>query len=312
MKLFFRTGYLILCVWAYLLAVPQDKINGWIHRGNGDVFPGELSFSGKRIVSVRRINPDNIDTTLHITPIMIDLNFYPSSDTDHVDSMMTFRGMGLYLVEDSPYILLRTVQNLQQPDTLGILLTVPGEEGRIHALYQHIYDYLSTSPADSCSIHLPFRILYNEKIWWNGIPGMWIPEFKNLMRDSEFENVWIVRDNTLMRDMIFGNIRMILSYEDLKKYETGKPAESDWFETLGNTGLQFPSGLSYGLSESVFLENKLSREIFLQLVSVLPAEFLGIDKRFGLLVPGYSASFAVFRVEKTECEFMVLEGIYVR
>ncbi|MCD6234805.1 MAG: hypothetical protein J7K63_07200 [Candidatus Marinimicrobia bacterium] len=312
MKSAFRAMCLILCLFACLPALPRDRINGWIHRGNGDVFPGELAYSGNRIISVRRIQVDHIDTTLHITPVMIDLNFFSFNDSNYVDSIMIQRGVGLYLSKASPYILLKTVRNLQKPDTLGMLVSVPETEGSIHALYQRIYDYLSAAPEDSCRLPLLFQTRNGRKIWWHEIPGMWIPEFQTLVRNSDWEGVWVVRENSLQSDMIFENTRMILGYEDLKTYEKGKSAESDWFETLGNTGIRFPACWFYGMSDSLLKANRLSREVFLQLASVLPAEFLGIDKRFGLLVPGYSASFAVFKEAKGLCEHLVIEGVYVR
>jgi hypothetical protein len=297
---------------ACLLALPRDHISGWIHRGNGDIFPGELAYAGNRIISLRRVPIDAIDSTLHIIPAMIDLNFYSGRDRSLVDSLMIHRGAGLYLTEENPYILLRTVQNLQEPDTLGLRVLIPNEDGKIHALYQQIHDYLSIPSEDSSYLTLPFQFLGPNKIWWDEIPGMWIPEFKALIQETNWESVWVVREKSLQPDMIFENTRLILNYEDLKTYEKGKPTESDWFETLGNMGLRFPVSWFYGMSDSILQANRLSREVFLQLTTVLPAEFLGIDLRFGLLVPGYSASFAVFKESGGPCEHLVIEGVYVR
>lgn len=312
MKFIFRAGCLIVCFSVYLLALPRDQISGWIHRGNGDVFPGELAYSGNRIISVRRVQLEDVDTTLHIIPAMIDLNFYSSQDTATIDSVMIHRGAGLYLAEAPPHILLRTVRNLQEPDTLGLRVSIPKEDGSIHALYQQIFDYLSKTPEDSCRLSLPFQFRDPGKIWWDEIPGMWIPEFQTLIQSADWKAVWVVREKSLHPDMIFENTRLILNYEDLKIYEKGKPAESDWFETLGNTGLRFSESWFYGMSGSILKANRLSREVFLQLTTVLPAEFLGIDHRFGLLVPGYSASFAVFKESGGPCEHLVIEGVYVR
>lgn len=312
MKFTFRAGCLVMCLSANLLAFPQDHISGWIHRGNGDIFPGEMVYSGNRIISVRRIQLEAIDSTLHIIPALIDLNFYSSKDRGLVDSMMIHRGVGLYLAEAPPYILLKTVKNLQEPDTLGLRVSIPKEDGKIHALYQQIHDYLSIPPEDSCHMTFLFQFLNLFRIWWDDIPGMWIPEFQALIQSADRETVWVVREKSLHPDMIFENTRLILSYEDLKTYEKGKPAESDWFETLGNMGLRFPESWFYGMSDSVLKANRLPREVFLQLTTVLPAEFLGIDHRFGLLVPGYSASFAIFKGIEGPCEHLVIEGVYVR
>jgi len=307
MRHFYGTGILILCMTTHLLTASPEKISGWIHRGNGEVFPGELAYTGKRIVSVRKVNVDNIDTTLHITPLMIDLNFYPCADQNKIDSLMISRGMGIFLMHRSPFIILKTVRNLQMADTLGILISVP----------QKCYDALSSGTADSGSQQMKSFMNKDRRLWWKNIPGMWIPDFNELTQKYNYENVWIVRENTLMKDMVFGNIRMIISYDELKEYEAGKPAESDWFETLGNTGLRFPSDWSYNMADTIFEKHDLPREIFLQLVSVLPAEFLGIDARFGLLVPGYSASFNVFYIpnadsRQLELKNLVVEGVHVR
>ncbi|MDD3806913.1 MAG: hypothetical protein PHE86_02590 [Candidatus Marinimicrobia bacterium] len=311
MKFFYGKSCLLVFVSVSLFAASPNQINGWIHRGNGDIFPGELTFSENRIVSVRRVPLHTIDTTRHLMPAMFDLNLYPLSQTSHVDSFMISRGIGFYLADEPPYVFLKTINNIMDLDTLGLLIPVPKAEGHIYALYQYIYDSFSEGLQDTCRLLWPFKSKSSTKIWWYDMPGMWISEFETLLDDKQIENVWIVREKTLTSDMIFGDIRMILTYEDLKHYEAGKSSEFDWFETLGNTGIQFPQTWIYSMQDSFFIANKLSREIFLQLMTVLPTEFLDIEHRFGLLVPGYSASIAIFKKDSKTCEHLLIEGKYV-
>ncbi len=308
---------MILFLAGQALADSTVKISGLIHRGNGDIFPGELAFTDKRIVSVRRVPQDNIDTAFHITPLMIDLNgrLYPAEEAE--DSLMISRGMGMCLTYQPPYVILKTVRNLQPPDTLGLLISVPSSEGRIHALYQKIYDSLASDSVMTFQADMQNLFTMDKRLWWNNIPGQWIPDFNALTRKYAYENTWIVRDGTLKKEMVFENVRMIISYETLRNYEEGRPAESDWLETLGNAGIRFPEKWTYAMDDSIFEYHEIPREIFLQLVTVLPAEFFGMDNRFGLLVPGYSASFSVFKRTHGEkktlrLEHLVVEGVYVK
>lgn len=316
MKYLFIKAFLFSLVSFSCLIASPDKITGWIHRGNGDVFPGEINFSERQIISVRRVGLDNINPFIHITPLMIDLNIYSSKNLQYTDSLQLNRGIGLYLTENDNWILLRTVGNIIPSDTLGVLVQFPEEEGYIHRLYQTLNDVLHGSPIET---HIPNTIpdfKVSHKFFWKDIPGKWIPEFRDLLTTENFENIWIIKNGSLNTDMIFGNIRSMITYSDLKTYETGRSSESDWSETLGYAGILFPNTWSFGAGDSFFNSQTLRKEIYLQLMTVLPAEFLNIENRFGLIIPGYSASFAVFTDIQNERDYVlkhvIVEGVYVR
>jgi|GEM_PF-1759330 len=316
MKYPFIKTFLFFHILVFALNASPDKISGWIHRGNGDVFPGEINYSDQRIISVRRVGLDYINPFIHITPLMIDLNIYSSENPEYTDSLLLDRGIGLYLAEAKQKILLRTVRNILLPDTLGLLVELPEQEGYIHHIYQMINDVLNRALPDSPNLYKIPDFQAADRLFWKDIPGEWIPAFRDLLIHDDRENIWIIREGSLSADMIFGNIRCMVMYSDLKKYETDRPAESDWSETLGNAGILFPKYWSFGAKDSFFDAQTLQKEIFLQLMTVLPAEFLNIENRFGLLIPGYSASFVVYSNHQNQRGFVlenvIVEGVYVR
>lgn len=316
MKYFFIKTFLFFLVPVTFLIPSPDKISGWIHRGNGDVFPGEINFSDQQIISVRRVGLDNINPFIHITPLMIDLNIYTSEDQQYTDSLLLDRGIGRYLAENDNRILLRTVNNIIVPDTLGILIQVPEEKGYIHHIYQMINDVLNGAKAENLSRYNIPDFISSRRLFWKDIPGEWIPAFRDLLIEEDYENIWMIREGTLHMNMMFGNVRSMITYLDLKKYEAGRPAESDWSETLGNAGILFPKYWSYRVEDSFFDSQALHKEIYLQLMTVLPAEYLNIENRFGLLIPGYSASFVVYMDNQNQRDYeiknVIVEGVYVR
>ena len=247
---------------------------------------------------------------------MIDLNIYSSDNTEYTDSLLLDRGIGFYLTEEENSIFLRTVYNVIPPDTLGTLIRLPEQDGYIHHVYQLINDRIHGVTSSHFNRYNIPDFHSSNRLFWKDIPGKWIPAFRDLLQDEVFENIWIIREGSLSADMIFGNIRSMITYSDLKKYEMGHPAESDWSETLGNAAILFPRYWSFRAKDSFFDAQSLRKEIYLQLMTVLPAEFLNIENRFGLIIPGYSASFVVYMDNQNQRDYVIkhiiVEGIYVR